>query len=102
MNAEGIIRSAPIIIPIARPLPQAGRMYQSLIFIIFFFMVCGGVWGLYFFIWLILLSFDLCFIMENKKSGEFNFLEAALVKRGLDEWSRRVLKSRGVGKHNGE
>ena len=59
INAEGIIRSAPIMIPIERPRPHAGRIYQSLIFIIFF-MVFLNDWCLYFFIWLILLSFDLC------------------------------------------
>ena len=46
--------------PIARPLPHAGRMYQSFIFISFFMFVLG-VCGLYFFMWLILLRFVLIY-----------------------------------------
>lgn len=41
-KAEGIIRRAPIIVPIARPRPQDGRMYQSFIFIICFIVYSGG------------------------------------------------------------
>ena len=46
-------------IPIASPLPHAGRMYQSLTFISFF-IVYLGVLGLYFFMWQVLLMFDFC------------------------------------------